>query len=400
MGMPLINRFVSSRVSQIPSYPLLEINSVRRQLEVKGVEIIDLAGGVPEVEAPKHVIEATRDAVGVQAEVTPMGMLALREAIVEKLKKDDGSEVDPAEVLITPGSKASLYVSILSTINAGDEILIPSPYFHPYLQQIAIAGGKPILIPCKQGETFRLRTKDIESRVTKKTKMIILNYPNNPAGWTLTKQELKEVVEIAHKYDLLVVSDEIYDKIIFDGLDHPHITSFDDARERTIMCNSFSKTYCMIRYRLGYIVADRSLVRHMAKLVIAMITQYNPFVQEAGLAALKGPQDFVDERREIYQKRRDFSVSQLNKIRGVKCSKPHGAFYVFPNLHELGIPSMELAKRLIEEAHVATTPGICFGNWDTFLRIALTDQDENIERAIIRIEDFIEKYRNTDPVHV
>jgi aspartate/methionine/tyrosine aminotransferase len=398
--MPSIDRFLSSRVSRIPSYPLLQINSVRRQLEAKGVEVIDLAGGIPEVEAPRHVVDATRRAVGVQTEVTPMGMLALREAIAEKLKKDDGSEVDPAEVLITPGSKASLYVSILSTINAGDEILVPSPYFHPYLQQIAIAGGKPVLIPCREGGTFRLRPKEVESRVTENTKMIILNYPNNPAGWTLTKQELKEVVEIAHKHDLLVVSDEIYDEIIFDEVDHHHITSFDDARERTILCNSFSKTYCMIRYRLGYIVADRSLINHMAKLLIAMITQYNPFVQAAGLAALKGPQDFVDERRKTYQRRRDFALKQLNKIQGVRCSKPHGAFYVFPNLHELSIPSMELAKRLIEEVHVATTPGICFGNWDTFLRIALTDEDENIERAIARIEDFIEKHRNTGSVHV
>jgi len=392
-----LSEFISPNVQTIPTYLLTKIWDVEREMRAKGIDIIDLATGVPEVDPPDHVIQATVQAVKEHMALSPpQGLLELRQAITERLRDDDGSEVDESEILITPGSKAALFVSIVSSIEKDDEVLMPSPFFHPYLQITSFAGGKLIKVPCFADGSFRLRREDLETRITKKTRLVILNYPNNPAGWTLTKDGLKAILELAQEHDLLVLTDEIYCKIVFDGLRHFHSTYFRDLRDRIMMTGGFSKTYAMPHYRLGYAVANKKRVDQMKKLLLAMITMPNTFVQKAGVAALKGQQDFVNKRLEVYEKRRDLAVERLNKIEGVRCSRPQGAFFVFPDLSLLRMPSVELAERLIREEHVSTVPGVGSGEeWDGYLKISLTDTDDRLAEALGRIHRFVQKYRRS-----
>lgn len=387
-------RSTSSRVRSLPTSPILKVIDLAKELERKGEKIIHFEKGEPEFRTPEHILKAIKDALdgGYTKYMPSQGLLELREAIAQKLE-DEGIGTDPrSEILVTPGGKHALYLAITSLLEEGDEVLIPEPFFPAYRDITLIAGGQPMFVPFKEEDSFQLPREDLASRVTKRTKMMILNYPGNPTGWVPSRQELGEILDVAVDNDIFVLSDEIYERFVFDGLEHHHALSFDDAREHVVMLNSFSKTYGMTGFRLGYIVAEKDLISQMLKHQQNSITCVSGFIQMAGIAALRGPQGFIEEKVETYRRRRDYAVDRLNKIDGVSCTKPRGAFYVFPNISRLGVSSEELADRILREAGVATVPGTALGDsWDTHLRISLTETDENVRMGIERIAEVMER---------
>jgi aspartate/methionine/tyrosine aminotransferase len=303
--------------------------------------------------------------------------------------------VDPEEVVVTPGAKPIMFFAILACVNRGEEVLYPNPGFPIYESMINFVEAKPVPIPLKEENDFRLDHEYIKEKITKKTKMIILNSPENPTGGVLTKEDLKVIADcIANRDDVIVLSDEIYSRIIYEGT-HESIASLPGMKEKTIILDGFSKTYAMTGWRLGYGVMRKDLAEKIIQLMINSNSCTCAFVQMAGVEALKGPQDSVDKMVAEFRKRREVIVSGLNNIKGITCKKPKGAFYVFPNIKGIGKKSKEFSDYLLNEAGVAVLPGTSFGKYgERYLRISFANSIENIQKALDRISKAVEKLKH------
>lgn len=383
----------AARVGRVPPTIMIGMAETARKLASTGVKVIDLALGAPEVPPPNHILDAIKKATddGQTGFYPLQGLHELRQAIADTLKADDGSDVSPQEVVVTCGVKQATFLTVMALIDHGDEVIVPDPCFPPYREVIAVAGGVSIPFAINGIGAVRSKVPDLEKLITRRTKMILLNYPNNPSGWVPSRDDLKGILETASRHDLVVVSDEIYEKSIFDGHRHHHLTSFADMKDRVVMTNGFSKTYSMVAYRLGYMVADKKTVEEAMKLMRCTITMVPYPIQKGGIAALRGPQDFVKERVETYRRRRDRALRRFAEI-GLDCRKPDGTFYLFPNISKLGIGSMEFCRRMLEEAQVSMSPGISFGeNWDNYFRLSLGVADDKLEQVLDRIGDMVSK---------
>ena len=321
------------------------------------------------------------------------GFMELREAVSEKLKREQGIDVDAeSEVLITAGAQPAFFASCQTIINPGDEVIVHDPFYPSYEVTLRVVGAKIIRVPMKKQEGFTLDPHEIEERVSDKTKAIVIISPNNPTGTILDKDTLKAISEISEDHNLVVISDEIYEKIVYDGEKHVSIASFDNMKERTIIINSFSKTYAMTGWRVGFVVADKEVMKHIVKVHHTMNVCASSISQKAALAALKGPQDCVEQMVREYNRRREEIIRLANKIPGFKCHIPKGAFYIFPNVEFLKMSSMELAKYLIKEARVVTVPGSAFGpTGEGHLRLSYATSLDNIKEGMLRIKEAIEK---------
>jgi aspartate aminotransferase len=319
-------------------------------------------------------------------------LLGLREAIADYISKTRRIDVDPEEVVVTPGAKPIMFFAILAWINPGDEVMYPNPGFPIYESLINFVDAKPVPIPLKEENDFKMDPEYIKEKITKKTKMIILNSPENPTGGVLSKEDLKVVAEcIAKRDDVLVLSDEIYSRIIYEG-EHESIASFPEMKEKTIILDGFSKTYAMTGWRLGYGVMRKDLAQKVTQLMVNSNSCTCAFTQMAGVEALKGPQKEVEKMVAEFKKRREVIVEGLNKIRGITCRKPHGAFYVFPNITRTGMDCRRLGDYLLNEAGVAVLPGTSFGKYgEGYLRISFANSIENIKKALERIDKVLEK---------
>ena len=363
-----------------------------REMERRGRKIYRLDIGEPDFDTPEHIKEAAVKAIreGFTHYTSSRGILELREAISEDLKTR-GIDAGPDEILVTPGAKHAIYCACLSTLDPGDEVLVLSPTWPTHFQCIEIAEARVIEIPC--GEDYSLNEEELKARVTSKTKMILMGSPNNPTGGILSEEAVKAVVDIAEDHDLLILSDEIYDRLVYGDSKPLSPASLENGRDRTIIVNGFSKTYAMTGWRLGYAYASRDIIEAMNRVQQSTTTCPVSFVQKAGIAALRGPQDQVEKMVEEYDRRRRFTVEKINEIEEIRCVMPKGAFYVFPDISSLKMPSSEFCLRLLEEAGVSVTPGSMFGECgEGYVRISYASDIQTISEGIKEIKSFIEKY--------
>jgi aspartate aminotransferase len=359
---------------------MLDLANEVKRIKDSGRQVVDLSLGQPDVPPPSHISGAMRDALAspVFSYSDTAGVVELRSLIAKMYAKSSGAQTDSSNVVVTPGSKHALFVSFLSLLDPGDEVLCPEPYFPPYAEISALVGAKLTTVPVKWApDSVRLDLDRFLDSATRRTKVILLNYPNNPVGWTLRREEVRRVAEFCSEKGVYLVSDEIYDRIVFDGLQHCTSWAFSQGTDRIVSIGSFSKTYSMISYRLGYFVAAKSLAREMLKAVRATVTMVNPYVQQAGCAALTGPQGFVASRLAKYQWRRDRCLRILNE-KGIYAPSPAGAFYLF-----IEVPSRwavsDLVKTLLHEDGVAVLPGEAFGKrWRQFVRVSLGTSDSDL----------------------
>ena len=385
---------VAKRMKRIKPSGTIAMAERARELERKGRRVYHLDMGEPDFATPKHIREVAVKAIeeGFTHYTSSRGLLELREAISENLK-GRGIDTDPEnEILVTLGAKHAIYAAALSTLDPGDEVLVLSPTWPTHFQCVEIAEAEAIEIPC--GDDYRLDEESLKMAVTDKTSMILTASPNNPTGGVLSRGEVKAIVDIAADNDLLILSDEIYDRIVYDGVKPVSPASFAEGRERTIIVNGFSKAYAMTGWRLGYAVANREIIESMNRIQQSTTTCPVSFVQKAGIAALRSSQNCVEEMVREYDRRRRFIVDRINKIEGIRCVKPKGAFYIFPDISSLEIPSFEFCMRLLEEAGVSTTPGSVFGRCgEGHIRISYANKIEVIAESVERIKEFVENIR-------
>ena len=383
----------AKRMESLGTETAFEVLAKAKALEKQGKEIVHLEIGEPDFDTPKNIKEAAVKAMyaGYTHYTPAAGIPELREAIAEYIAKTRKIDVTPDEVVVTPGAKPIIFFSILAYVNPGEEVLYVNPGFPIYESVINFIGAKAVPIPLLEERDFRLDPNFVKENITKKTKMIIINSPENPTGGVLTKEDLKAIADsIAKRDDILVLADEIYSRIIYEGV-HESIASLPSMKEKTIILDGFSKTYAMTGWRLGYGVMRKDFAPKVTQLMINSNSCTSAFTQMAGVEALRGPQGEAEKMVQEFKKRREVIVAGLNGIKGISCKKPHGAFYVFPNIKKTGMTGRELQEMLLNKAGVATLSGTSFGKYgEGYLRLSFANSVENIKKALARIEEMLE----------
>ncbi len=368
-----------------------EVLARAKAMEAEGKDVVHLEIGEPDFDTPSNIIDAAVGALkeGYTHYGPSAGLPEARKVFAEFITKDRGLEVGPENIVITPGAKPILFFSIIALVDEGDEVIYPNPGFPIYESVINFVGGKPVPIPLREENEFSIDLDELKGLVNEKTKLIIVNSPQNPTGGILSHDDMKGIVELAQKYDAWILSDEVYSKIIYEGK-HVSIYDFPEAKDRAILLEGHSKTYAMTGWRLGYGVMPAELAEHIAKLQTNSTSCTASFIQKAGIEALTGPQDESKKMVEEFKARRDLIVDGLNEIPGFKCLRPRGAFYVFPNITGTGMKSKEIENFLLEKAHVAALSGTSFGSYgEGYLRFSYANSQENIRKAIERIKEVL-----------
>ena len=384
---------LAKRMTRLGTETAFEVLVKAKALEAQGRDIIHLEIGEPDFDTPANIIEAGCDALhrsfthyGPSA-----GLMELREVIAQYVSETRRVNVTPDEVVVVPGGKPIIFFSVLAFAEEGDEIIYPNPGFPIYESMINYVGAKAVPIRLREELDFRLDVDELASLINDRTKLIILNSPQNPTGGVLTKDDIAAIARAIGDRNIMVLSDEIYSRLIFEG-EHHSIMSVDGMKERTILLDGFSKTYAMTGWRMGYGVMRADLAAHISRLMTNSNSCTASFTQIAGIEALRGPQDMVDTMRTEFQKRRDVMVAGLNKIKGFSCRLPKGAFYVFPNITKTGWPSKKLADSLLDDAGVAALSGTAFGDFgEGYLRFSVANSIQNIEKALDRVGDWTKK---------
>jgi aspartate/methionine/tyrosine aminotransferase len=384
---------LASRMSRLGTETAFEVLNRARALEKQGKDIVHLEIGEPDFDTPANVIEAGVDALhkGWTHYGPAAGLPELRQAIADYVSRTRGVPVSSDEVVVVPGGKPIIFFTILALIEAGDEVLYPNPGFPIYESMINYSMGKAIPIPLREERDFSVDVQELASLITDRTRLIILNSPHNPTGGVLTKKDVYAVAEAIGDRNIMVLSDEIYSRLIFEGEDFS-IMSVPGFKERTILLDGFSKTYAMTGWRMGYGVMRADLATQIARLNTNSISCTASFTQMAGIEALRGDQSSVDRMNAEFKRRRDVFVAGLNQIKGFSCRLPKGAFYAFPNITKTGWASKKLADALLEQAGVACLSGTAFGEFgEGYLRFSIANSMENLNKALARIEDWVAK---------
>ena len=365
-----------------------------RALEAQGRDIVHLEIGEPDFDTPGNIVEAGVEALrGGWTHYGPSpGLPALREAVAEYVGQSRGVRVTPEEVVIVPGGKPIIFFTILALVEEGDEVIYPNPGFPIYESMIEFVGAGAVPIHLREERAFGFDVNDLASRISDRTKLIILNSPHNPTGGVLTEKDVRAIAKAIGDRDIMVLSDEIYSRLIFEG-EHFSIMSIPEFRDRTILLDGFSKTYAMTGWRLGYGVMRPDLATQVSRLMTNSNSCTASFTQMAGVGALQGDQSSVEHMRQEFLRRRDVMVDALNSIKGFRCQKPGGAFYVFPNIEGTGWPSKKLADALLDEAGVACLSGTSFGSFgEGYIRFSIANSIENLEKALERIRSWVGKH--------
>ncbi len=384
---------LAKRMARLGTETAFEVLVKAKALEAQGRDIIHLEIGEPDFDTPSNIIDAGCDALrkGFTHYGPSAGMMELREVIAQHVSETRRVNVTPDEVVVVPGGKPVIFFSILALAEEGDEIIYPNPGFPIYESMINYVGAKAVPIRLREELEFRLDVDELASLINDRTKLLILNSPQNPTGGVLTKEDIAAIAHAIGDRNIMVLSDEIYSRLIFEGEEHS-IMSIDGMKERTILLDGFSKTYAMTGWRMGYGVMRADLATHISRLMTNSNSCTASFTQVAGIEALRGSQDAVNEMRAEFQKRRDVMVAGLNKIKGFSCRVPHGAFYVFPNITKTGWPSKKLADALLDDAGVAALSGTAFGDFgEGYLRFSVANSIENIKKALDRIDAWTKK---------
>ena len=384
---------LAKRMARLGTETAFEVLVKAKALEAQGRDIIHLEIGEPDFDTPSNIIEAGCDALrkGFTHYGPSAGMMELREAIAQHVAETRRVNVTPDEVVVVPGGKPIIFFSILALAEDGDEIVYPNPGFPIYESMINYVGAKAVPIRLREELEFRLDVDELAGLINDRTKLLILNSPQNPTGGVLTKEDIAAIARAIGDRNIMVLSDEIYSQLIFEG-EHHSIMSIDGMKERTILLDGFSKTYAMTGWRMGYGVMRPDLATHISRLMTNSNSCTASFTQVAGIEALRGSKKSVDAMRAEFEKRRDVMVAGLNKIKGFSCRVPHGAFYVFPNITKTGWPSKKLADALLDDAGVAALSGTAFGDFgEGYLRFSVANSIENIEKALDRIDTWTKK---------
>ena len=384
---------LSKAMGRLGTETAFEVLARARALEAQGKEIVHLEIGEPDFDTPSNIVEAAGTALyeGYTHYSASAGIPELREAIAECTSETRGVEVRSEQVVVTPGAKPIMFFAILALVEEGDEVLYPNPGFPIYESMINFVGAKPVPLALQEERDFRFDVSQLKDKVSPRSKMIIINSPQNPTGGVLTRADLEEVARVAEEHDLMVLTDEMYDRIIYEG-EHVSFLSLPGVQDRTILLNGFSKTYAMTGWRLGYGVMPEELAVHITRLMTNSNSCTATFTQWAGVEALRGPQDASYEMVEEFRRRRDVIVPGLNAIEGIRCQNPKGAFYVFPNIEGTGMNEVEFADYLMVEAGVAVLAGTSFGEYGKgFVRMSYANSVEKIEKALGNIEAALSK---------
>jgi aspartate/methionine/tyrosine aminotransferase len=391
----------ADRIATILPSGVAEMKRKGLEMERRGEDIIYLVQGEPDFDTPSHIVEAAHKAMarGATHYVPGDGLFELREAVAEKLAQVNGINADPrSEIVITTGATLGLFVAIMALVNPGDEVLLTDPAFGPYEAMIGLAGGRSVYVPLlKSDGSFYLVKDAFEQRITPRTKALVLNTPNNPMGKVLTRAELEMVGELAEKHDLIIIADEVYEALVYDGHQHTSIASLSpELKARSIVVNSFSKTYAMTGWRLGYNVANPALASAMTKVIYQSGRCASEFVQWAGIIALRGSQACVEDMHRAYAERRELITELLEARPGVSCVSPEGAFYAFPDVSSFGLGTWDLAEYLLDTARIVTTPGRYYGlQGEGHLRLSFASSLENIRLGIERMGQALEQLGDT-----
>ena len=384
---------LAKRMARLGTETAFEVLVKARALEAKGRDIVHLEIGEPDFDTPGNVIDAACDALhkGYTHYGPSAGMPQLREAIAQYVSETRGVDATPEEVVVVPGGKPIIFFSILALVEEGDEVIYPNPGFPIYESMIDFLGAKAVPIQLREEMDVRLDVEELAGLINDRTKLVILNSPQNPTGGVLTQDDLKGIARAIADRSAMVLTDEIYSRLIFEG-EHHSIMSLDGMKDRCILLDGFSKTYAMTGWRMGYGVMRADLATQISRLMTNSNSCTASFTQIAGVEALRGPQQAVDDMCAEFKKRRDVMVSGLNNIKGFSCLSPKGAFYVFPNIKATGWPSKKLADALLEEAGVAALSGTAFGAYgEGYLRFSVANSVENIEKALERVNDWVRK---------
>ena len=395
---------LSKKAQRIQASVTLAITAKAKEMKENGIDVISFGAGEPDFNTPQNIINAAIKAMedGNTKYTNVNGILPLREAICKKFKDDNNLVYNPSQIVVSTGAKQSLANAFLAILNPGDEVIVPNPYWVSYPELIRLADGKPVFVESNETSSYKFTKENLEKVVTEKTKAIILNTPNNPTGTIYNKEELIEIAEFAKKYDLIIISDEMYEKLLYDGEKHISIASVsDDAYERTIVINGLSKSYAMTGWRLGYCGATEKISKLMTNIQSHMTSNVCSITQYAAIEALNGPQDKVKEMIFEFERRRNYMVKTLEKMNNLSIIKPQGAFYIMINIDKcLGkeingekiIDSMDFSAKLLEHEKVAVIPGKAFG-LDNYVRVSYATSMELIEKGLERINKFINKLK-------
>ncbi len=395
---------LSIRAQRVKPSPTLAIDSMAKELKKEGKDVINFSVGEPDFDTPENIKEAAIKAIkeGFTRYTPSSGIPELKDAIIEKFEKDNGLSYTRDEVIVSCGAKHSLYNIAQALYEDGDEVIIPVPFWVSYPDQVILNDAIPVFVKTEEKDSFMLIPEVLESAITPRTKALILNSPSNPTGLTYTQKALEAIADVCLRHDLFIISDEIYEKIVYDGTIHKSIASISkEVKDRTIIVNGLSKAYAMTGWRIGYAAGPKNIIKAMSSIQSQSTSNPNSVAQKAAVEALKGPQDSVKKMVEEFQKRRDYIVNELNSISGCSCLMPTGAFYVFVRIDSFFGKSgagyvirnsEDLCMYLLKEAGVGLVPGSAFGD-DRYVRLSYATSMENIQRGIERLREALTRLK-------
>jgi aspartate aminotransferase len=385
---------LAKRISEIEPSVTLAISAMAKAMQKDGKDVCSFSAGEPDFDTPMHIKDAAKQALdrGKTKYGAAAGEPQLRQAIASKLQRDNKLNYDAANILVTNGGKHSLYNLMVTLIDPGDEVIIPAPFWLSYPEMVKLVGGIPVIVDTDSSTDYKITPAALNAAITPKTKLFILNSPSNPAGIVYTPAELAALATVIVDRDILVVSDEIYEKIVYDGVEQVSIGALGaDIFERTIISNGFAKAYSMTGWRIGYLAASVPLIQAASALQGHSTSNVCTFAQYGAIAALEGSQDCVENMRQAFALRRQVILDRLNGIPGLSCAKPDGAFYIFVNIGNTQFKSLEFCQQLLEQQQVATIPGLPFGA-DDHIRISYATDLITIEKGMDRLEKFIRSH--------
>ena len=381
---------ISTRAAQLTPSLTLSIDSKAKAMKAEGIDICGFGAGEPDFDTPEHIKEAAIAALqqGFTKYTPSSGLPELRQAIADKFAADNGLEYRPSQIIVSNGAKHSCYNAILATCEPGDEVIIPSPYWVSYPDMVRLAGAEPVIVQTNERHGWKMTAAEFENAMTPRTKMVIMNSPGNPSGSVYSREELEAIVEVAAEEDIYILSDEIYEKLVYDDARHVSIASLSkQAYDLTITVNGFSKSYAMTGWRLGYMGAPEAIAKAVDSIQSHSTSNPCSFAQKGAVAALKGDQQPLSDMHDEFDMRRNYMFDRISKIANITAVKPQGAFYVLVNISQLGLTSQNFADRLLSKANVAVIPGAAFGD-DRTIRLSYATSIDVIKKGLDRFQDF------------
>ena len=382
---------LAARLDHVQPSLTLAITAKAKAMKADGINVCSFSAGEPDFDTPAHIREAAKAALdnGKTRYGPALGEPRLREAIAHKLQQDNKLNFKAENIAVTNGGKQSLFNLMMALLSSGDEVIIPAPYWVSYPEMVKLGGGTPVIVKTDASSGFRITPEQLREAITPNTKLLVLNSPSNPTGMVYTPDEIRALAEVVVEADIWVVSDEIYEKVLYDGAEHLSIGAVSpEAFARTIISNGFAKAYAMTGWRVGYLAGPVELMKGVSTIQSQSTSNVCTFAQYGAIAALEESQDCVAEMLKAFAKRRTYMLGRLNAMPGVSCVQPNGAFYMFPNIGQVGIPSLDFCDELLEKHHVATIPGIAFGA-DDCIRMSYATDLTTIEQGLDRLETFI-----------